>query len=68
VFVADKKTGSILQSDTWHPALHTALRRYVRRPFRLDVLIVPDYDAKSAHRTGADIVGSPSWPAWWTSR
>ncbi|MET7780381.1 hypothetical protein ABZU94_34930 [Streptomyces mirabilis] len=53
VFVADKKTGSILQSDTWHPALHTALRRYIRRPFRLDVLIVPDYETMKAHRTGS---------------
>jgi hypothetical protein len=52
VFVADKETKSILQSDTWHPALDTALRRYIRRPFRLDVLIVPDYDTMNAHRTG----------------
>ncbi|MDQ0904269.1 hypothetical protein QFZ22_000254 [Streptomyces canus] len=42
VFVADRTTFTILQSAVWHPALEEALRRHVRRPFYLDVLLVHD--------------------------
>ncbi|GAA2615671.1 hypothetical protein GCM10010304_81280 [Streptomyces roseoviolaceus] len=68
VFVADKKTGATLTSAAWHSALETALRRYIRRPFRLDVMLVYDYDAINSHRNGerqrrlakaAGLVGEP---------
>ncbi|MEU0029601.1 hypothetical protein [Streptomyces sp. NPDC006335] len=43
VFVADRTTLTTLQSPVWHPALEEALRRHLRRPFHLDVLLVHDY-------------------------
>ncbi|MDX3406421.1 helix-turn-helix transcriptional regulator [Streptomyces sp. ME02-6977A] len=52
VFVGDRTTLRILQSGTWHPALEEALRRHVRRPFLLDVLLVSDYDTMPAPRNG----------------
>ncbi|WP_159050002.1 hypothetical protein [Streptomyces sp. MMG1533] len=48
VVVADREAGSVLQSATWHPALETALRRR----FRLDVLLVCNYDTMSPTRNG----------------
>jgi hypothetical protein len=52
VFVADRTTLRTLQSPAWHPALEAALRRHVRRPFHLDILLVHDYDTMPAHRNG----------------
>ncbi|MFE9687828.1 helix-turn-helix domain-containing protein [Streptomyces sp. NPDC006285] len=52
VFVADRKTGITLQSASWHPALEAVLRRHIRRAFRLDVLLVFDYDTISSPRNG----------------
>ncbi|MGW7611904.1 hypothetical protein ACWGKW_32565, partial [Streptomyces sp. NPDC054766] len=52
VFVADRTTLATLQSSAWHPALEDALRRHVRRPFYLDVLLVHDYDTMPSHRNG----------------
>ncbi|MEU0119429.1 helix-turn-helix transcriptional regulator [Streptomyces bobili] len=52
VFLADRETGAILQSGTWHPALEAALRHRIRRPFHLDVLLVYDYDTKESSRSG----------------
>ncbi|MCZ9349126.1 helix-turn-helix transcriptional regulator [Streptomyces mutabilis] len=52
VFVADRTTLRALQSGAWHPALEDALRRHIRRPFYLDVLLVHDYDTMPAVRTG----------------
>jgi hypothetical protein len=52
VFVADRTTMRILQSSAWHPALEDALRRHVRRPFYLDVLLVQDYDTMPSPRIG----------------
>ncbi|MBX4174439.1 helix-turn-helix domain-containing protein [Streptomyces geysiriensis] len=52
VFVADPTTLRTLQSATWHPTLEDALRRHIRRPFYLDVLLVHDYDTMPAVRTG----------------
>ncbi|MER5512954.1 helix-turn-helix transcriptional regulator [Streptomyces sp. NPDC002766] len=51
VFVADRPTLNTLQSADWHPALEEALRRHVRRPFYLDVLLVPD-DTTSSRQSG----------------
>lgn len=47
VFVADRPTLTTLQTGEWHPALEETLRRHVRRPFYLDVLLVPDNGASS---------------------
>jgi transcriptional regulator with XRE-family HTH domain len=52
VFVADKKTALVLQTGTWHAALETALKHYLRRPFHLDVLLVYDYDTMESRRNG----------------
>ncbi|MFJ9026557.1 hypothetical protein ACIRPU_42445 [Streptomyces sp. NPDC102259] len=52
VFVADRTTLATLQSSAWHPALEDALRRHVRRPFYLDVLLVHDYDTMPSRRNG----------------
>ncbi|WP_333739251.1 helix-turn-helix domain-containing protein [Streptomyces sp. IBSBF 2806] len=52
VFVADRTTLATLQSRAWHPAAEDALRRYVRRPFYLDILLVHDYDTMPSHRNG----------------
>ncbi|MFK4106157.1 helix-turn-helix domain-containing protein [Streptomyces sp. NPDC019531] len=51
VFVADRATGAALQSTAWHPALEASLRRHIRRPFSLDILLVYDYDSlRNGHR------------------
>ncbi|KMS72560.1 hypothetical protein ACM01_22475 [Streptomyces viridochromogenes] len=48
VFVPDEQTGIALLPGTWHPALENALRHHVRRPFRLEVMLVyPDGPAGS---------------------
>jgi hypothetical protein len=52
VFVADRTTLRTLQSPAWHPALEKTLRRHVRRPFSLDVLLVQDYDTIPTPRNG----------------
>ncbi|MDG9709365.1 helix-turn-helix domain-containing protein [Streptomyces sp. DH10] len=52
VFVADRTTLRTLQSGAWHPALEAVLRRHVRRPFYLEVLLVHDYDTMPTHRNG----------------
>jgi transcriptional regulator with XRE-family HTH domain len=52
VFVADRRTGAVLRSPAWHPALEACLRRHVRRPFHLDVIIVYDYDTVPTPRNG----------------
>ncbi|MEU6449979.1 hypothetical protein [Streptomyces sp. NPDC046979] len=53
VFVADRATLVTLQSsDAWHLVLENALRRHVRRPFYLDVLLVHDYDTLPSPRNG----------------
>jgi hypothetical protein len=52
VFVADRTTLRTLQSSAWHPALEDALRRHIRRPFYLDVLLVHDYDTMPVPRNG----------------
>ncbi|WP_419669734.1 helix-turn-helix domain-containing protein [Streptomyces prasinus] len=52
VFVADRATLRILQSSAWHAALEEVLRRHIRRPFYLDVLLVHDYDTMAAPRNG----------------
>lgn len=52
VFVADRTTLRILQSNAWHAALEDVLRRHIRRPFYLDVLLVHDYDTLPAPRNG----------------
>ncbi|MEU3855684.1 helix-turn-helix transcriptional regulator [Streptomyces sp. NPDC029554] len=52
VFVADRTTLRTLLSPAWHPALEEALRRHIRRPFYLDVLLVHDYDTMPASRNG----------------
>lgn len=52
VFVADRTTLRILQSSAWHPALEDTLRRHIRRPFYLDVLLVHDYDTMPSPRNG----------------
>jgi hypothetical protein len=73
VFVADKKTGIFLQSATWHPAFDAALRRHIRRPFHLDVLLVYNYDTMNFNRNGtrqrrlakaAGVVGGPVETPW----
>lgn len=52
VFVADRATLLTLQSSEWHAALEETLRRHVRRPFYLDVLLVHDYDTMPSRRNG----------------
>ncbi|MER5996074.1 hypothetical protein [Streptomyces viridosporus] len=52
VFVADRTTLRILQSSAWHDALEDVLRRHIRRPFYLDVLLVHDFDTMPAPRNG----------------
>ncbi|WP_143203928.1 hypothetical protein [Streptomyces sp. CB02400] len=52
VFVADRTTLRTLQSSAWHAALEDVLRRHIRRPFYLDVLLVHDYDTMPAPRNG----------------
>lgn len=51
VFVPDKQTGIILRPATWHSALDTALRHHIRRPFRLEVMLIFPDDT-STHRNG----------------
>ncbi|MFH8470785.1 helix-turn-helix domain-containing protein [Streptomyces sp. NPDC017991] len=63
VFVKNKKTEELLQSDTWHPALHTALRRHIRRSFHLDVLIVSDYALPKAQGAKNRFTGMARQPA-----
>ncbi|MFJ9729609.1 helix-turn-helix domain-containing protein [Streptomyces sp. NPDC101209] len=53
VFVGDKETGAVLQSSAWHPVLESALRRRIRRRFRLDVFLVYDYDVMTSSRNGS---------------
>ncbi|MFJ9662144.1 hypothetical protein ACIRPR_29760 [Streptomyces griseoflavus] len=52
VFVADRTTLRILQSSAWHDALEDVLRRHIRRLFRLNVLLVHDFDTMPAPRNG----------------
>jgi transcriptional regulator with XRE-family HTH domain len=42
VFVADRQDQALLRSTTWHPTLEAVLRRRLRRPFTLDVLVLDD--------------------------
>lgn len=67
VFVADRATLATLQSRTWHPALEEILRRHVRRPFYLDVLLVHDASRRNGNRhrrlaKAAGLVTSPLEP------
>lgn len=52
VFVTDRTTLPTLQSGSWHPAFEEALRRHIRRPFNLDVLVVQNYDTIPTPRNG----------------
>ncbi|RSN99943.1 hypothetical protein DMH26_17625 [Streptomyces sp. WAC 05379] len=51
VFVPDRLTGSMLQPSAWHAVLDRVLRHHVRRPFRLEVMLV-HADDSGAHRNG----------------
>nr|WP_244941959.1 helix-turn-helix transcriptional regulator [Streptomyces rubrogriseus] len=44
LLVPDESTAAALESSTWQPELHAALRIRLRRPFHLDVLILDGYD------------------------
>lgn len=52
VFVPDQRTGNVLQAATWHTALEAVLRHHIRRPFRLDVMLVFADAAARSHRNG----------------
>ncbi|UAX58511.2 hypothetical protein K5X85_36010 (plasmid) [Streptomyces sp. A144] len=52
LFVPDRDAALAVQSVSWHPAFNAVLRRHVRRSFRLNVLLVQDYDTVDTRRAG----------------